>query len=449
MPSDLDREICDMRRASVPLVAAFLAAFVAGAGALWGADPIGIVYDRKAGTATVTVRARDGKVRWGDVLRGLSRAKGFDDKALEGVLPDTSFKVDSFTTRLVLIGLSELLRPDIELRVAARGGSGGQPALKITLDRKALLATERRLKRRLRSAFAGGGRKGGFRLVLDAGWQRAPAGRSLVVMVHGLQSSPARFRPFLADVRKHGFPTGTASYPNDGPVAESARLLGEALRKVAERQRSRPVALVATSMGGLVARAMIENPRLDPGNVRQLIMVGTPNHGSRLAEFAFALEVAEFVGKAPQRTVAGQFYAAVEDGLGEAYDDLTPGSAFLKRLNARPRNAKVRYTLLLGSGGFLDDISVAAMRVALWRARKKNRFARFLGPRLDGALADLDEVKYGKGDGAVSIARGRLAGVKDTVVLPFNHMTMVHGAGTPAEKQLRREIIQRLTSPNP
>jgi pimeloyl-ACP methyl ester carboxylesterase len=427
-----------MKRAGVCALATFLAA----SGGLGAAEAIGIAYDRKAGTATVTIRARDGKVSWGDVLRGLARAKGFDDRALAGVLPDASFEVDSFTTRLILIGLTELLKPDIELEAAS--ASGG-PTLRITLDRKALLATERRLKKRLREAFAGRKSGGAFRLALDDGWQGAAAGRSLVIVVPGLQSSPERFRAFRAEVRKQGFPTGAVAYPNDGPVAETARMLSRALRDVAARQRSRPVALVATSMGGLVARAMIEDPRLDPGNVRRLIMVGTPNHGSRLAEFAFALEVAEFVSKAKQKALAARLYAAVEDGLGEAYDDLTPGSGFLKRLNARGRNAKVRYTLLLGSGGFLDDVSVAAMRVALWRARRKNRFVRFLGPRLDAALADLDEVKHGKGDGAVSIARGRLAGVEDTVVLPFNHLTMVHGAATPADKQLRREILRRLS----
>ena len=140
-----------------------------------------------------------------------------------------------------------------------------------------------------------------------------------------------------------------------------------------------------------------------------------------------------------------RFYAAIEDGLGEAYDELMPGSEFLTRLNARPRNPKIQYSLLLGSGGLLDDAAVEAMRRALKRAGESNRFVKFLGPRLDAALADLDEVKRGRGDGAVSIARGRLAGVEDVVVLPFNHLTMIISDATAAEKRLRREIIMRLT----
>ena len=148
---------------------------------------------------------------------------------------------------------------------------------------------------------------------------------------------------------------------------------------------------------------------------------------------------------AGRRGDVARFYAAIEDGLGEAYDELMPGSEFLTRLNARPRNPKIQYSLLLGSGGLLDDAAVEAMRRALKRAGESNRFVKFLGPRLDAALADLDEVKRGRGDGAVSIARGRLAGVEDVVVLPFNHLTMIISDATAAEKRLRREIIMRLT----
>jgi len=405
---------------------------------------ITVFYDFTGGTATVRIAATDGRVGWGDVLRGIARAKGFDDTALAGLLPDKTFRLDAFSTRGTLLAMDLLLGRAIGLAAATDPKTKAR-VLEITLDRRAMLAGERKFKRMLRRAVAPrvGRAKGG--LVLDAGWRRAEPADRLVVFVHGLHSAPERFAGFLAAVRKAGLPVAAMRYPNDQPLAESAALLSAALKRLARQAPKRRVSLVATSMGGLVCRETIEHPKLAPPNVRQLIMVGTPNHGSRLAEFAFGLEIWEHVKAVKTRRDAlRQLYASVEDGLGEAYDDLTPGSAFLKGLNARKRNPKVVYALLLGSGGPLTDAELAALRLALARAGRRNRFVRFLGPRLDAALADMDEVVAGKGDGAVSIARGRLAGVADTIVLPFDHVTMLDRADTAVQKRLRAEVIRRL-----
>jgi hypothetical protein len=58
-------------------------------------------------------------------------------------------------------------------------------------------------------------------------------------------------------------------------------------------------------------------------------------------------------------------------------------------------------------------------------------------------LADLDEVAQGKGDGAVAVERGRLEGVKETIVLGFVHYRLMDG-DTDAARQLRAELLKRL-----
>ena len=409
-----------------------------------------VTFDREKGIATIVVPAREGRVAWSDMLRGIARSKGFDDDALQGVLPDVSIDIADPKTPLILAGLNLALSPHVRFDVLDGGDAKADKRLRIAVNRKALLASSRWLRNRLREAlrprFSNSGDGGEpYGLALDPAWEKAPPDKKLVVFIHGLHSTPERaFESFDEEVRKQGFPVGTFGYPNDQPVETSARSLAEALRAVGEKQPQRRIALVTTSLGGLVARAMVEDPEVDPGNVCRLTMIAPPTHGSRLAELAFAMELWEHVAREEDKSLVQRFYSTIEDGLGEAYEDLTPESDFLRRLNARPRNPNVSYTVFLGSAGFLDEETVAAARAKLKQAGERNRFVQFFGARLDEILADLDEVKRGKGDGAVSITRGRLEGVEDTIVVPFNHLTMLSGVQTEGERQLRREILERL-----
>ncbi len=77
-------------------------------------------------------------------------------------------------------------------------------------------------------------------------------------------------------------------------------------------------------------------------------------------------------------------------------------------------------------------------------AAQRSRLARFLGPKVDGYLADLQEVVHGKGDGAVAVARGRLEGVADTVLLEFDHVSMLGDSPKPGVRKLREEVLKRL-----
>jgi pimeloyl-ACP methyl ester carboxylesterase len=417
--------------------------------------PAEIVYDEDAGWARLEIPAPAGRLAWTDVLAGLARAKGFDDTALSDAVPaswrERTLDLKSAWTRTALVGLNLGFKGGLRFTMGREPGTDDWVLL-VDIDRKLLLATERKMKRALRNAFlrlvpGGEKRRRTFGLELDEGWTGAPPERPLVVVVPGLDSTPEEAEPILDMIRGEGCPCGILLFPNDQPVADSARLLSRELRKVSEAQPARRVAIVAASMGGLVARATVEDPDLDPGNVDRLILVAVPNHGSNLAPFAFALEVAEHVVETRDRSVAQRLYESVEDGLGEAQDDLTPGSEFLERLNARPRNPAVTYSLFLGSGALLNDAALDALRDYMHRAGSRNRFVRFLGPRVDEVLSDMDEVKSGKGDGAVSVERGRLEGVDDVVVLPFRHGFLGRAPETDAERKLCDEVLERLEAP--
>jgi len=273
---------------------------------------------------------------------------------------------------------------------------------------------------------------------------RTPADRNLIVLIHGLNSDPAKVDALLAAARADRFPCAVLSYPNDQPIDDSAKLLSRELSRLAKDHPRRGVSLVTHSMGGLVARAAIEDPKLDPGNVRQLIMVAPPNHGSALARFAFGLELNEHVAEDRRKIEVNTFLAAVEDGLAEAARDLRPDSPFLRTLNARARNPNVRYTIFLGTAAPLTDADLARLRRTAAAAGKRNRWVQFFGPRAQIWLEDLDETVGGKGDGVVSLARGRLEGVQDTVVLHFSHTSVLRTPADGDERKVHGGILQRL-----
>ena len=412
------------------------------------AAEIEVEYDPDAFVSTIRVRAEDDKVAWADVLRGLARARGHDDTALDGTVPDASFHVTGAKGILVRAGLNVALRPHVHFDLER--DEDGEPWLVTRVDRAAMLASKRHFQEWFRNAVVrrrvrGEGQTYG--LVLEKNGLDASPDLPLVVLIHGLNSGPEEIEGLLTAVRDAGFACGTFRYPNDQPVADSAKLLAEELAKFTEDHPHRRVSLVTHSMGGLIARTVIEDPRLDPGNVRQLIMIAPPNHGSTLAHFSFGLDVWEYVLNDSRKSRdASLFYAAVEDGLSQAADDLRPGSPLLNHLNARGRNPNVAYSIILGTKAPLTEADLALLQRRLAAAGRQSRWVRFFGSRLQTWLADLDEVVYGKGDGVVSVQRGRLDGVQDVVLLEFGHTSILGHPSSHVAKSVYREVAARLTA---
>ena len=76
--------------------------------------------------------------------------------------------------------------------------------------------------------------------------------------------------------------------------------------------------------------------------------------------------------------------------------DLQPDSVFLRELNARPRNPRVKYAILLGTGARLTREQVEQLRQSLATAESKSRVVALFARRVDETLADLDEVVPGR-----------------------------------------------------
>lgn len=283
-----------------------------------------------------------------------------------------------------------------------------------------------------------------YGLVLEEHWDRAEASKPLVVVIHGYNSSPAKIQAMLTAVHDAGFPCGTFAYPNDYDISASAQLLSSELRRFARAHSKRRVVLLCHSMGGVVARACVEDTLYDPGDVDQLILIAPPNRGTAIAHFAIGTDLWEHWLSRPDGGPWQRIHDSVVDGLGEAADELCPDSAFLAELNSRPRNPRVHYTVILGTGARMTEAEMNWIRESVVQKLTKLPGAKDGAERLDALLSDMDELVEGKGDGVVAVARGRLDGVSDTVVLPFGHLSVTGEPVTDVVRQVQAAVLERI-----
>lgn len=268
------------------------------------------------------------------------------------------------------------------------------------------------------------------------------AQQSLVVFLHGLNSRPEDLMPLVRCVQRAGFACVTFRYPNDQSLQQSARELAASLRNDPLRRRS--ICLVTHSMGGLVARAVIEDPALDPGTVEQLIMIAPPTHGSELAKYAVSLDVVEYVSSSARRREAGPIAGGVADGFSEALRDLQPGSHFLERLNARDRNPRVSYSLVAGTAGHVAPAHLEVVRDVLSESSSYCRWMRKCESLWGNCVDTMPEVIDGAGDGVVAVRRAQLAGVDDVLLARIGHSDVLCDQDHPEVDRVYRWIIERI-----
>jgi triacylglycerol lipase len=126
------------------------------------------------------------------------------------------------------------------------------------------------------------------------GLTRAETPKNPIVLAHGLfgfselrlagDYLPAIHYWFgIAEaLRAKGAEVITTSVPPSGSIQERAEKLG---REIAAKAHGKSVNIVAHSMGGLDARYMISNLKPENVDVRSLVTVATPHHGSYYADY--------------------------------------------------------------------------------------------------------------------------------------------------------------------
>ncbi len=105
-----------------------------------------------------------------------------------------------------------------------------------------------------------------------------------VVLLHGIRRTSASMRKFEKYLQAQGYMTRNIDYPSTRyPIERMAEIVAEEVEDAAESDGEGRLHLVGHSMGGLVIRAMLKNYR--PSNLGRVVMIGTPNNGSQVADF--------------------------------------------------------------------------------------------------------------------------------------------------------------------
>jgi pimeloyl-ACP methyl ester carboxylesterase len=275
--------------------------------------------------------------------------------------------------------------------------------------------------------------------------QRIDPTRRTVLLVHGLDSDRAKWNAMAELLRGEGYQVGWFSYPSDQPIADSAALFARHFKTLRSMLPDMPIDIVAHSMGSLVTRAFIEGDTYT-GGVGRLILVGPPNAGSRWAQYRFLLEVSEhwdLMRHEPEWSPSWM----ITDGLGEAARDLKPRSAFIETINAHPRRADVKYTIIAGdrhpvwtiAGNAVGSLEKAIPDRAepLWGFRQTVKGIESLSRRLKSHDSH--------SDGPVSLNSTKLEGVDDRVVLNADHNTLFQPTqdGAPMAWETIRERLAR------
>jgi pimeloyl-ACP methyl ester carboxylesterase len=296
----------------------------------------------------------------------------------------------------------------------------------------------------LRAKIVGEADMAKYGLRLDDDWQKCDAALPVVVLIHGFNSCPEQNAAMTAPIRAASIPCGAFAYPNDYSILSASQLLSNDLRRLARQHPQRRVILVCHSMGSLVARVCVEDSLYDPGNVERLIMIAPPTHGTMLAHFAVGTDLWEHWLARKKGGPWQRMRDSVVDGLGEAADELCPNSDFLRELDARPRNARVQYSVLLGTGARLSEDQLMWIRESVCDKLAKLPGSDGTVERLEAILNDIDELVDGKGDGVVAVKRGRLDGVSDTTVMRFGHLSVTAEPRDDVQREVQQLVLARV-----
>ncbi len=244
------------------------------------------------------------------------------------------------------------------------------------------------------------------------------AARSLV-LIHGLDEPGDIWDDLAPALTVAGYDVWEYRYPNDQGIDRSADWLAEYWPTL---PRTPPAVIIGHSMGGLVARDFVSRwrhpvgspPLVEGAAVAGVILLGTPNGGSEWARLRVWLELRDHLASPSARPL--DLAAGLRDGLGEAKIDLRPDSDFLRALNARPWPVAVPIFIVAGRLANLVGEQVAHLKSAIVAAGAED-----LAPHVDHWDTAAGDAL---GDGLVSLASARLAGI-EPLVLEASHRGLI------------------------
>jgi pimeloyl-ACP methyl ester carboxylesterase len=364
---------------------------------------------------------KNGEVQVTDIVVRLAEASGV---SLKRPAADITLSTQGLARALTKTLLSETLGPEVAIAI--------HPAKMVMTIDETILAADRRDEwlRRLRELADRAGEAARHRQAYGMralkSYRPNDHTRPTICLVHGMNSSSGGFVHMIPWLEEAGYGIVVYDYPFNRSIAEScgnfARDWGAFRDEVKDKL---PWSIVAHSMGALLARSLVEDEAAPARDVRSLILIAPVNQGSNLAKMQTVVQLMNGLqainGKDKTKAMMN-----LSDGLGQAAQDMLPGSTFLKGLNRRPRRPGLPYHIMAGDRGFLTPEGRAQIE---GRLDLLTRNSGIFGRLTQAAAADLpdllDELTDHTGDGCVSVERTRLDGVADHVMIHANHAELI------------------------
>jgi pimeloyl-ACP methyl ester carboxylesterase len=377
----------------------------------------------------LSVPAHDGKVQWSQVAQSIGTALKLDAETLEQILPSGELDLSAGGTLLSLMAINFATNNSIQFSLAY--DPAGNPCLSVKCNRDWFGKPNDHVNPTAAS------------LDVDKDWKTKTADRPLVVLIHGLQSEPAALDDFRAYLREKGFATAAAGYDYNQSIASSAEMIHALIEsELASSKSSLSISLVGHSMGGLVAREIVEGlEKCDP-RIAQLITLASPHHGSSWATLPPMLNLF----KRDRLSETDLVDVLLHQPSSPGFCDLMPGSPFMKAMKARSRRTDIRYTSIIGTASPLDSEELRALRSTLQQLDRDGSFVRLIRPRIQPLLSDFNEIDSGTGDGMVSVASATLPGIEDNVSVKRSHFEMVRKQAEGNPNEVWDLVLNRLTN---
>jgi triacylglycerol esterase/lipase EstA (alpha/beta hydrolase family) len=108
--------------------------------------------------------------------------------------------------------------------------------------------------------------------------------KEMVVLLHGMARTSRSMAGMARHLEREGFAVLNVDYKSRRKTLDDlAREVRETLSRSFEAAAAPRLHFVTHSMGGLVARRLIQQDR--PANLGRVVMLGTPHRGSEIADF--------------------------------------------------------------------------------------------------------------------------------------------------------------------
>ncbi|MFY9589203.1 esterase/lipase family protein [Rickettsia endosymbiont of Halotydeus destructor] len=135
----------------------------------------------------------------------------------------------------------------------------------------------------------------------------------LVILLHGISKSNSSLKGLEKFINSHGFSTLNINYPSTKyKIQELIELIH--IKISSELNNYNIISFVGFSMGGLIIRAYLNQYKIL--NLGKVIMIGTPNNGSEVADFfKDNILYKKFFGPAGKQLVTGPKNSDNSDNL--------------------------------------------------------------------------------------------------------------------------------------